>query len=51
MRYRIEPTLGGWHIIDAAENKPVSPVYATIYACYRDAVDLNLAAQREGAPA
>lgn len=51
LRYRIEPTLGGWHIIDTAEQAPVSPVYADIYACYRDAMALNQAAQPEGAPA
>lgn len=51
MRYRIEPTHGGWHIIDMAAQAAVSPAYADIYACYRDAVALNQAAQREGAQA
>lgn len=51
VRYRIEATIGGWHIIDAATNAAVSPAYTDIYACYRDAVALNLAAQQEGAQA
>lgn len=42
LRYRIEPALGGWHIIDTAAQAIVSPTYNNIYACYRDAIALNL---------
>lgn len=49
LRYRIEPTHGGWHIIDTAAQAIVSPTYNNIYACYRDAIALTLADQPEPA--